>query len=287
GKDTTQWILLLSINPGGPNGGSATQYFVGHFDGQKFVNQNPDTTTIWLDGGRDNYAGVTWNNIPAMDGRRIFLGWMSNWLYGQQVPSASWRSAMTIPRQLTLHQEASGLRLHQSPVKEIQSIRSEEFSISNEVVTSELDLTNKLNFSPAQMEVSLEFSLDSNTTDFGISISNSLGEEYRIGYDAVTNQYYSDRTHSGKSTFSKDFSSTVVNTTRRATDQQFQWQVFFDVSSCEFFADNGEVVMTEIFFPNQDYDRIKFYTKGGSARIQNAEIYHIGSIFPVAQVITH
>ena len=91
------WALLVSINPGGPNGGSATQYFVGDFDGSIFTPFSTDTK--WIDYGTDNYAGVTWSNSGN---RKIFLGWMSNWQYANVVPTKAWRSAMTVPRELTL-----------------------------------------------------------------------------------------------------------------------------------------------------------------------------------------
>src|SRR5690606_13223753 len=93
----TIWILIVSIGDGGPNGGSATQYFTGHFDGQKFIAS--DSTIKWIDYGPDNYAGVTWSNTGD---RKIFLGWMSNWRYASRVPTVKWRSAMTILRDLSL-----------------------------------------------------------------------------------------------------------------------------------------------------------------------------------------
>ena len=94
GSTETKWVLLVSINPGGPNGGSATQYFVGHFDGRQFT-VDPSYTAavsgekaVWLDNGRDNYAGVTWSDIPKQNGRRLFMGWMSNWDYAQRIFSS-------------------------------------------------------------------------------------------------------------------------------------------------------------------------------------------------------
>ncbi len=100
GSTDTKWVMLVSINPGGPNGGSATQYFTGKFDGNKFIAD--ENTSKWIDWGTDNYAGVTWSGIPETDGRRLFLGWMSNWNYATVVPTTTWRSAMTIPRELSL-----------------------------------------------------------------------------------------------------------------------------------------------------------------------------------------
>src|SRR5262249_8409082 len=100
GENKTKWVMIININPGGPNGGSATQYFVGDFDGQQFTCDTDKSVTSWIDYGPDNYAGVTWSNAP--DNRTIFFGWMSNWAYGTVVPTSPWRSANTVARELKL-----------------------------------------------------------------------------------------------------------------------------------------------------------------------------------------
>ncbi|HRF40432.1 MAG TPA: glycoside hydrolase family 32 protein, partial [Saprospiraceae bacterium] len=112
------------------NGGSGTQYFVGNFDGKKleldptFAPDVSGEKAVWLDYGRDNYAGVTWSDIPKEDGRRIFIGWMSNWDYATRVPTQKWRSSTTIPRTLTLRKTGEGYRVFSEPVKELQNLRA-------------------------------------------------------------------------------------------------------------------------------------------------------------------
>ena len=121
----------------GPNGGSATQYFIGDFDGKTF---KPDALPypLWIDYGRDNYAGVTWSNIPEADGRTIFIGWMSNWDYANQVPSKYFRSANTVPRELKLASNGNHLILTSYPVKEINALKNKEKNLINDVtVTTE------------------------------------------------------------------------------------------------------------------------------------------------------
>lgn len=112
-----KWVLICNLNPGGPFGGSAAQYFVGSFDGKKFVNESP-TQTKWMDWGKDNYATVTWNNAP--DGRCIALGWMSNWQYANNVPTRQYRSANTLARDLTLYREGQELYLKSTPSVEVK-----------------------------------------------------------------------------------------------------------------------------------------------------------------------
>ena len=123
-----KWCLLVSINPGAPNGGSGTQYFIGDFDGIRFqldadfMQQLKEEKSVWLDYGRDNYAGVTWSNIPDEQTNRIFIGWMSNWDYAQVVPTKLWRSTMTIPRKLSLTKSGNIWKIKSWPTKEMNNL---------------------------------------------------------------------------------------------------------------------------------------------------------------------
>ncbi|MFQ5445407.1 MAG: glycoside hydrolase family 32 protein [Saprospiraceae bacterium] len=235
---------------------------------------------VWLDYGRDNYAGVTWSDIPEEDGRRIFMGWMSNWNYAQVVPTEVWRSAMTLPRRLTLRNTAQGLRLFARPVKELEQLRQKNYSVEPASLTGDLDLTDELGFPPALMEVVLEVELpEGSAAEFGVALSNDLGEEYRVGFEATTGQFYSDRTKAGESAFSTVFAGSRVFAPRIGTGRKVQLHLFFDVASCELFADDGATVMTEIFFPHKDYDRVKLFADGGEVNLLKGEFYGLKSIW--------
>ncbi|MCB0520508.1 MAG: glycoside hydrolase family 32 protein [Saprospiraceae bacterium] len=283
GTGETKWVLLQSLNPGGPNGGSGTQYFVGNFDGKNFTldpSFAPDVTggkAVWLDWGRDNYAGVTWSDVPKEDGRRIFMGWMSNWDYATVVPTEAWRSAMTLPRSLILKNPANGYRLISQPVKELEALRGKVFSIENQPVTGEVDLTDKLGFSPRLSEIQLEIELpDGPAPEFGIALSNSKGEEYRIGFDAAKNEFYSDRTKAGDHSFSEKFAVKLHTAPRASNDKTLRLHLFFDVASCELFADGGEVVITEIFFPSEALGKVRVYSNGGELDIVSLKVFELG-----------
>ena len=276
----TKWVLLLSINPGGPNGGSATQYFVGDFDGKNFTLDPTFAPSVngekavWLDYGRDNYAGVTWSDVPEEDGRRLFMGWMSNWDYANVVPTKAWRSAMTLPRQLKLKNTAAGLRLLSQPVKELEVLRGAAYSREGQTINGESDLGSQLGFSPSQMEVLLEVELPEGAqTGFGIALSNPKGEEYRIGYDAAQNEFYSDRTKAGAAGFSEKFAAKRHIAPRTSTGNPLRLHLFFDVASCELFADDGEVVMTDIFFPAENFSEVKLYSEGGEVKVSEMKVY--------------
>ncbi len=280
----THWVLLLSINPGGPNGGSATQYFLGNFDGKNYT-LDPDfakmvqnENAVWLDWGRDNYAGVTWSDVP--EERRIFMGWMSNWDYAQSVPTQDWRSAMTLPRTLFLGTIAPGLRLAAHPAQELESLRRLTYPLDEKTIAGALDMTDRLGFPPSAMEVLLEVEIpEGAATDFGIALSNGKGEEYRIGFDAKSGRYYSDRTKSGPLGFSDKFAGTRHWAPRANPAPVLRFHVFFDVASCELFADWGTVTMTEVFFPSEKYDRVKIYAQGGEVKVVSGQFHQLKSIW--------
>jgi fructan beta-fructosidase len=272
--------MLVSINPGGPNGGSATQYFIGSFDGKTFENSNTPETTLWLDYGRDNYAGVTWSDLPKEDGRRLFIGWMSNWDYAQAVPTQSWRSAMTLPRELILRNTASGLRLTSMPARELRSLRQLTYTADLEKLNGEIDLSDKLQFKPSAMEVLLEVEwLGEEKPEFGIELSNAAGEYYRLGYDGQENQYFSDRRQAGNLAFSNKFAAQLHKAPRLDGSRSFYLQFFFDKASAELFADWGATVITDVYFPSTDFERIKLFSRKGELAIKKAEFYALDSVW--------
>jgi fructan beta-fructosidase len=281
-----KWVLIVNINPGAPNGGSGTQYFIGNFDGKNFV-MDPSFAKnvekgngVWLDYGKDNYAGVTWSDVLESDGRRLLLGWMSNWEYATVVPTKAWRSACTVPRALILKNTPEGYRLSSQPVKELESLRAISFIQSETTIAGSLDLTSKTGFSPAQSEWILDFDIsEAPKANLGVELSNTKGEIYRIGFDAAKHQFYSDRTQSGDHSFSTTFASGIHTAPRTATDKTVQLHLFFDVSSAELFADGGATAMTELFFPTENFNQVKIYATGGKVRLTKASAWQLKSIW--------
>jgi len=243
----TVWVLIVNLNPGGPNKGSATQYFLGNFDGKSFLPQS--TETKWLDYGPDEYAGVTWCNTGK---RRLFLGWMSNWLYANVVPTETWRSAMTIPRELKIIEANNELLITSTPVKELAGIRSKPIVISNISLSKKMDISKSIkNLSfPCIINLSID-----GPKDLSITLSNELGEELIIGFDKIQNKYFIDRTKSGKTNFQTEFAARHF-APLFTTNDKMDISLLIDVSSVELFADGGLTVMTEIFFPNEPYRQV-------------------------------
>jgi fructan beta-fructosidase len=232
----TKWILFVSINPGGPQGGSATQYFVGNFDGQKFTSQ--DTITRWIDYGPDNYAGVTWSDIPRSDGRRLFLGWMSNWQYAQVVPTEKWRSAMTLPREISLLRNVDVYELKFSPVRELKNLEGTPKNFNEDAT-----LDNPLS--------KISFRVDSSQS-FVLTISNEKNEKVMMSLNAGVLSF--DRRQSGLTSFNKDFPA--IHTMTVADKYIETLDMYLDVASIEVFVNNGERVLTEIVFPTTPYNKV-------------------------------
>ena len=278
---TEKWVLLVSINPGAPNGGSGTQYFVGDFDGANFrldpgfAADVPLGKGVWLDYGRDNYAGVTWSDLPAAQNRRVFMGWMSNWDYAQVVPTTVWRSAMTLPRSLHLYKTSEGFRIFSKPVAQTALLKKGFKRLQPQPVGKTLALPK----SKGLLQLDLSFNDLSADADFGIELSNEKGEWYRIGYDAAQRQFYSDRTKAGVNEFSEKFAEKIHLAPRISIKSELSMQLFIDAASVELFADEGSVVMTELFFPSRPFTQVKLYTNKGKVMLSNGVIWPLQSVW--------
>ena len=239
----TIWVLLVSMNPGGPNGGSATQYIVCDFDGHAF---KPYSTDIkWMDYGPDNYAGVTFSNVGE---RNLLIGWMSNWNYANVVPTEKWRSAMTVPRELSLieqnknkNTDSKDFLLVSSPVKEMKNAFTEIMSKEN-IIPNRIDMK------------------DLKATDFEIILSNTYNEKLIIGYRSDKKQFYIDRTKAGVSNFNDGFAAVAV-APRLSNATNMDLSILLDKTSIELFADGGQTVMTSLFFPRSPYAKWEIVSK--------------------------
>ena len=251
------WVLLVSINPGGPSGGSATQYFTGSFNGRTFAPDNAGTK--WIDGAADNYAGVTWSNTGA---RRIFLGWMSNWDYAAKVPTQKWRGAMTIPRELAVTQTGGQYYLTSMPVRELNKSLLTQ-SVDTTIITNVQAAGASLQYPPPNNAYRLDVTMNL-LQDCSLSFSNASGETLVLGYDKAAGQFYVDRSRAGRSDFHQGFA--VRHTAPRLSkDPQSKFTILIDRASVEFFADGGLTSMTDIFFPQSLLNEIRIKDADGAA----------------------
>ena len=236
GTNKEKWMLICNINPGGPFGGSATQYFIGDFDGRKFTCESKPEVTKWMDYGKDHYATVTFDNAP--EGRRVAIAWMSNWQYANQVPTLQYRSGNSIPRDLGLFEYKGETYCSVVPSPEMTAARSKKVG-------------KKLTES-CEMVVNLK----GNAT---ITLSNDKGEKVVMNYDAKAETFSMDRTKSGKMDFSKDFAAVTKAPTYGNISQL---RIFIDKSSIEALDADGKMSMTNLVFPSKPYNKVTVKGKG-------------------------
>ena len=265
GTNFKKWVLLVSINPGGPNGGSATQYFVGNFDGKTFTADS--NVTSWVDCGTDNYAGVTFSNMPTTDGRRIMIGWMSNWNYAGSVPTTSWRSTMTVPRVVSLVQNENNFKLRCNPVDELKNYRNQ---LSSVIQGTNKNIDLKDNDVIKSGSYDLSFVADLSTTDSLRITTGNLLERLLITFCKKTGSVSIERSHSGWINFSNFFKENVNCTSLNLdADKKLEIRMLVDKTSVELFWNHGENTMTALFFPVYQYNFLKLDVNTTSTFISN------------------
>ena len=284
GSKEKRWVLIVNIGSGSVAGGSGGEYFIGMFDGTRFTAEKDDKTDQssptggtghWLDYGKDYYAAVSWNNVPKSDGRRLWLGWMSNWEYGQDVPTSPWRSAMSIPRSVSLHKTPTGIRLAQQPVRELESLRQKRHHFKGGDISEANEWLKKNQIEAEQLEIAFDFTPSRNGTG-GIQVLKGKGEETVIGMDASRGRVFLDRTHSGKTDFNPKFSG--VHTAPLGTvGKVVKVHIFVDACSVEAFVNEGESVFTDLVFPSANSRALEFFGENANTKIRNLNIWTLKS----------
>lgn len=271
GAKEKKWVLICNINPGGPFGGNAAQYFVGTFDGKKFVNESP-TQTKWMDWGKDHYATVTFSNAPG--GRCIALGWMSNWQYQTVLPTLQYRGSNTIARDLTLYRQDGELLLRCTPSPEIEKARMQKVSVPSFKVSDSYDLASLLEGNDGAYEIDMTIK-NSGASKIMFTLSNDKGEKVNMYYDIMRKQFVMDRSESGKVDFSVDFPAVTVAPVYD-TDN-IRLRLFVDRTSIEAFGEGGKFVMTNQVFPTEPYNKMSFVSVRGNFTVKSMDVYKLGN----------
>ena len=243
GTGQQKWMLVCNINPGGPFGGNATQYFIGQFDGHQFTCESKPEVTKWMDYGKDHYATVSFDNAP--EGRRVVIAWMSNWQYANQVPTKQFRSANSIPRDLDLFADGDEIYCGVTPSKEMLALRGSKVKKLTDACELIVDVKGTME----------------------LVLSNTKGEQVVMNYDARQQTFAMDRTKSGDVNFSEAFPATTIAPTHGALKQL---RIFIDHSSIEVFDVDGKMAMTNLVFPSEPYNTLKI--KGGKTTIYEIKV---------------
>ena len=269
-----RWVLVVSLNPGGPAGGSGGRYFVGGFDGKKFLSENPPDRVLWIDFGKDFYAVQAFSDIPPSDGRRIWIGWLTNWQYARQEPTSPWRTAQSIPRRVQLRKFSDGVRLVQEPIAELRRLREGELRLRNRSIS---EANKSLSSRPgAAWEMIVDLALGG-ASEAGLRIRKGTTEETIIGVRQNPPQVFVDRTRSGNTGFHEKFTGTHTAPLRPGNTVRLH--LFIDWSSVELFANHGEVVLSDRIFPSPRSEAIEFFASGGDASVKSLQMWKLKSIW--------
>jgi len=269
GTGESRWVLDVDINPGGVAGGSGGQYFVGRFDGRRFVNDNPPDTILWADYGKDFYATTSYSDLPPSDGRRIWMGWISNWQYANDEPTVTWRGAQSVPRVLRLRRVPAGLRLIQTPIRELESLRT----------TAEATTVEAVAPLPPSADISFEVRPDSQGPS-GIRFTNARGEEATVEVDVAGPSLVIDRRRSRQAAAPAEYAGRHAGPVRWR-DGRITVRVIFDASVIEAFANDGETTVTDRVYPSVPFTRV---TAFGNGLVRGVKLWTLASVWsPDAQ----
>jgi fructan beta-fructosidase len=276
GTDKKKWVLMVSIGNNLSTDGSTAQYFIGDFDGVRFVNENEPSTTLWVDYGKDFYAAVSYSDIPKVDGRRIWLGWMSNWKYPFDMPTWTWRGNMSIPREVTLREVPDeGIRLIQKPIVELESLRGKSIHLSNKKV--KIDNKALEDIQGTSYEIKADFELGT-AKKFGFKILVGKDQETRIYYDVDANKLVLDRSKAGVTDFTNSFTG-LFEGPLKPKKGKISLNIFVDVSTIEVFANDGELVFTNLVFPDPTSNGLELYAEGGSVNMKTFDYFPMQSVW--------
>ncbi len=277
-KDSTKWVLKTDVIENAISGGSGSQYFIGHFNGKEFLNDNSPDKILWVDYGKDFYAAQTFNNLPKSQKRVVWIAWMNNWQYANHLPTSPWRGQMTIPRKLSLIKTENGIRLFQQPVSEIKKLRQDNLHYRDLLISPAFDPLNKLHLDQASFEIIAEFKRES-ATNFGIRIF--WGKKYwiKIGYDNINKKIFLDRRNSGTVDFNENFSAIHYAPLNMVQKKNINLHVIVDGCSIEIFANHGEVVITDLVFPRELGVTIGLFSVGGNVIAKSLQIFTLKSIW--------
>lgn len=305
-KKKMKWVMTMNINPGCWFGGSATEYFVGDFDGKKFT--CPDANEVkWLDWGKDHYATVTFSNTGD---RVLGITWMSNWQYANLTPFKQNRGANGLPRELKLYEKNGKYYISEDVAPEVYALRKDTKNVADASVAGEKMLAGVAANMEGAFEIEADVTPDANGIA-GIEISNNKRERTLIYFDMKQGKVVMDRTESGLTDFGKQAvphdielawdkqlaaegkqPARITNSINYKNDfalatwaplslcedgkKTYHVDIFVDKSSVELFVDGGRIAMTNLVFPVAPYENVKLYTQGGKAEFKNLKVHKLG-----------
>ena len=229
---------------------------------------------LWADYGPDFYAAVSWSDVPKRDGRRLWLGWMSNWEYAGDVPTSPWRSAMSLPRELSFRNTDEGLRLIQEPVSELQKLRTKRLRLRNASISEANEWLRNNSIAGTMWEIDAELEVGKNPGDFSLHLLSGVNQETVLRWDSKREVLSFDRTHSGQIDFNPRFSR-VSKAPLKAQDGKIRLRCFIDTSSVEVFANEGRSVISSLVLPKDSSESIQFQSIDQTTKVRRLTVWKL------------
>ena len=297
-----KWVMIVNINPGCLFGGSATEYFIGDFDGKNFVCDSKPSVAKFLDYGKDHYATVTFSGVQD---RVLGIAWMSNWQYANVTPIRQYRGANTLPREFKLF-TGKDVQIYMSSnvVPEVARLRKTFKRLPDLVITQGKDSKNLSSSKENAFEIEMDVT-PGEAAKTGFVLYNEKGEKVNIYFDMKAGRLVMDRTESGKTKFGEkaeahkiekefdlhehreikepfrklnsvnyknDFALGTWAPLSLCDSKTYHLDVFVDKCSIEIFVNGGRIAMTNLVFPTQPYTSVKFYSDGNKAAYRNIKV---------------
>ncbi len=297
-----KWVMIVNINPGCLFGGSATEYFIGDFDGKNFVCDSKPSVAKFLDYGKDHYATVTFSGVQD---RVLGIAWMSNWQYANVTPIRQYRGANTLPREFKLFTGKDGqIYMSSNVVPEVAGLRKTFKRLPDLVITQGKNSKNLSSSKENAFEIEMDVT-PGEAAKTGFILYNEKGEKVNIYFDMKAGRLVMDRTESGKTKFGEkaeahkiekefdlhehreikepfrklnsvnyknDFALGTWAPLSLCDSKTYHLDVFVDKCSIEIFVNGGRIAMTNLVFPTQPYTSVKFYSDGNKAAYRNIKV---------------
>lgn len=270
GTTQTKWVLIVTPAAGSPAGGNGVFALTGSFNGSVFTADTIDPTTLWLDYGRDWDGAMSWENVPASDGRRILAAVMNS--YGVNPPTNTWKGMLSFPRTLELKQLNGKLQFLQLPVAELDGIGTSVMTITNQTLAPGHTLLS--NVHSRSLDIRITFVPDQGST-LSLSVRKGGSQQTVIQYVQSNNQLSVDRNSSGDTSY--DPAAGGVHTASLQTDANgtVQLRVLVDECSIEVYGGQGEAVISDLIFPDISSDGLALSTSQGNVVLESVDVRSI------------
>ena len=289
-----KWVMLVNINPGCPFGGSATEYFIGTFDGETFTPDTKLEVARWLDFVKDHYAFVTFHGAKE---RILGMPWTSNWQYANVTPFKQSRGMNGLPRELFLFSSAGRSYVGSRPAREVTALRREQILQPDLMLRDSVLFSNLMKDYAGDFELELEFTPDPTVGRVGVTLLNEEGDSLPVYLDMKQGRVVMDRTRSGITDFGEkatphereigdwrqreglnyhnDFALSTWAPLELCVRRSYRLRLFIDRSLAELFVEDGRIAMTNLIFPHSPYTSLRLFSEGGKTKVTHFRLYHL------------